>query len=55
MHVELIVILKYSVIVLQKYGVIIRAMVVMATRCRRTRQTRISPLVSVQLFQKLGD
>ena len=50
----ILVILKYSAIVLQKYGVIIRAMVVMATRCRRTHQTRTSPLVRVQLFQKLG-
>ena len=28
-------------------------MVVVATRCRRTHQTRTSPLVRVQLFQKL--
>ena len=32
----------------------IRAMVVVATQCRRTHQTRASPLISVQLFQKLG-
>ena len=29
-------------------------MVVVATRSRRTHQTRTSPLVKVQLFQKLG-
>ena len=35
-------------------GVIIRAMFVVATRRRRTYQTRTSPIVRVQLIQKLG-
>ena len=52
-------ILKYGVIVLQKYGVIvrrkiIRAMVVVATRGRRTHQTLTSLLVRALSDERFG-
>ena len=53
------VILKYGLIVLQKYGVIVRRNST-CYGCRgnavpqNTSDTNYSPLVRVQLFQKLG-